>query len=295
MCPYRWFVDHELKPQRIDPRRRRLTAGQIAHKVLERLYAEQPGEERRPTPATLRGVEERARRSWSRRSAPRSSPASAPTRPRPCTASRAWCSPSSPTRPRRGSPFLPDPELAEASFGFEDSEKPPLEARERRHPRADRPDRHRPGRRGAGPGLQVRRQGRGRQGDAREGASSSSSSTCSRPGSSGAGSRRWPLPAARRRTSARKPKGLLRKSLRRTWPASTRGRTTTSTTRLRAGPRRRPRSRRRRSSRRSRRATSAGGRSATRAPPTATSSRSAAASVASPRRSPPRTTRSDEE
>ncbi|MGH2956546.1 MAG: PD-(D/E)XK nuclease family protein [Solirubrobacterales bacterium] len=52
-CPYRWFVDHELKPQRIGPQDEALHAGSVAHQVLEALYEEPPGAERRPTPAVL--------------------------------------------------------------------------------------------------------------------------------------------------------------------------------------------------------------------------------------------------
>ena len=38
LCPYRWFIGHELRPQRIGPEDEPLTSGSIAHKVLEALY-----------------------------------------------------------------------------------------------------------------------------------------------------------------------------------------------------------------------------------------------------------------
>src|SRR4051794_16857620 len=53
LCPYRWFIGHELNPQRIGPPEEPLTSGSIAHKVLESLYEEPPGAEPRPTPETL--------------------------------------------------------------------------------------------------------------------------------------------------------------------------------------------------------------------------------------------------
>src|SRR4051794_2460425 len=53
VCPYRWFIGHELNPQRIGPPEEPLTSGSIAHKVLESLYEEPPGAEPRPTPETL--------------------------------------------------------------------------------------------------------------------------------------------------------------------------------------------------------------------------------------------------
>jgi RecB family exonuclease len=52
-CPYRWFVQHELKPQSIGPEAEPLTSGSIAHKVLEALYENPPAPGGRPTPETL--------------------------------------------------------------------------------------------------------------------------------------------------------------------------------------------------------------------------------------------------
>ena len=52
-CPYRWFVGHELSPQRLDPEPDQLTAGSIVHDVLERLYGERPGEDAIPRPDDL--------------------------------------------------------------------------------------------------------------------------------------------------------------------------------------------------------------------------------------------------
>ena len=52
-CPYRWFIQHELKPQPIGPEAEPLTSGSIAHKVLEALYENPPAPGGRPTPETL--------------------------------------------------------------------------------------------------------------------------------------------------------------------------------------------------------------------------------------------------
>jgi RecB family exonuclease len=59
-CPYRWFVDHELRPQRVGPVDEALNAGSVAHQVLEALYEDPPGPERRPTAASLGKWRERA-------------------------------------------------------------------------------------------------------------------------------------------------------------------------------------------------------------------------------------------
>jgi ATP-dependent helicase/DNAse subunit B len=59
-CPYRWFVDHELKPQRLDPQPEALTTGSIVHEVLERLYREPPGGDRIPRSGDLERWRDRA-------------------------------------------------------------------------------------------------------------------------------------------------------------------------------------------------------------------------------------------
>ena len=59
-CPYRWFVDHELSPQRLEPQPAALTAGSIVHEVLERLYAAPPGPEPMPRREDLERWRDRA-------------------------------------------------------------------------------------------------------------------------------------------------------------------------------------------------------------------------------------------
>jgi ATP-dependent helicase/DNAse subunit B len=53
LCSYRWFVSHELDPQPLDPVPDPLIQGGLMHKVLERLYAERPGGDSLPRPASL--------------------------------------------------------------------------------------------------------------------------------------------------------------------------------------------------------------------------------------------------
>jgi len=61
LCPYRWFIRHELNPQRVGPEDEPLTSGSIAHKVLESLYEQPPGPGPRPTTESLGAWRERAR------------------------------------------------------------------------------------------------------------------------------------------------------------------------------------------------------------------------------------------
>ena len=53
VCSYRWFVDHELRPQSLDPAPEPLTQGGIMHAVLEDLYRDPPGEDALPRPGDL--------------------------------------------------------------------------------------------------------------------------------------------------------------------------------------------------------------------------------------------------
>ena len=50
-CPYRWFVDRELEPRRPPPSDP-LSAGSVAHMVLEKLYVDPPADDRAPTTAS---------------------------------------------------------------------------------------------------------------------------------------------------------------------------------------------------------------------------------------------------
>jgi ATP-dependent helicase/DNAse subunit B len=124
-CPYRWFVDHELSPRRIGPAEEPLTAGQVAHQILEGLYAEPPSPEGRPTPATLPAWQERAHElteAFGPVLLPREQADTAAALHRVEGLVLAFLVDEAETP----APFVPVPELAEARFGFPDSEKPAL-------------------------------------------------------------------------------------------------------------------------------------------------------------------------
>jgi RecB family exonuclease len=53
VCSYRWFVNHELAPQRLDPDPDPLVQGGLMHTAIERLYRERPGGGPLPRPASL--------------------------------------------------------------------------------------------------------------------------------------------------------------------------------------------------------------------------------------------------
>ena len=47
-CSYRWFVGHELAPQRLEPEADPLWLGGVVHEALHRLYARASGRGRDP-------------------------------------------------------------------------------------------------------------------------------------------------------------------------------------------------------------------------------------------------------
>lgn len=52
-CSYRWFVNHELQPQRLVPAPDPLWLGGVVHDALHRLYLEHPGDDLIPRPADV--------------------------------------------------------------------------------------------------------------------------------------------------------------------------------------------------------------------------------------------------
>ena len=124
LCPYRWFIRHELSPQRIGPQEEPLTSGSIAHKVLESLYEDPPGPGPRPTPETLDAWRRRARELISEVGASRLPPEIADTAPalrRVEGLVLAFLADEATT----ATAF--EPVDTEAAFGFDDSEMGPLQ------------------------------------------------------------------------------------------------------------------------------------------------------------------------
>ena len=52
-CPYKWFVEHELQPRRLEPEADPLWLGSVVHDALERLYRDPPGDDSVPRPGDL--------------------------------------------------------------------------------------------------------------------------------------------------------------------------------------------------------------------------------------------------
>ncbi len=52
-CSYKWFVEHELTPRRLEPTADPLWLGTVVHDALDRLYRESPGADSIPRPGDL--------------------------------------------------------------------------------------------------------------------------------------------------------------------------------------------------------------------------------------------------
>jgi ATP-dependent helicase/DNAse subunit B len=141
VCSYRWFVDHELDPQSIEPTPEPLTQGGIVHAVLERLYREPPGPDGIPTPGSLDAWTERAGRLLDEvadeRGAPRDALERVGRRRMRVLIERYLA-----REAEAETPLRPDPELLEASFGTgDDDQRPPLDLGEfELHGKIDRVD-----------------------------------------------------------------------------------------------------------------------------------------------------------
>lgn len=52
-CSYKWFVEHELAPRRLEPEADPLWLGGVVHRALERLYRDPPGDDSIPRPGDV--------------------------------------------------------------------------------------------------------------------------------------------------------------------------------------------------------------------------------------------------
>jgi PD-(D/E)XK nuclease superfamily len=127
LCSYRWFVGHELRPQRIDPTDEPLVLGGLAHRALEELYRERPDGTPRPTPKNLAGWRRRARELVERHAEESDLPASDPMVLAQIRRVEGLIAAFLADEAASESVLLPDPELLEAHFDDEEGQRPALE------------------------------------------------------------------------------------------------------------------------------------------------------------------------
>jgi ATP-dependent helicase/nuclease subunit B len=121
-CPYKWFVEHELQPQRLEPEADPLWLGSLVHEALEALYRDPPGADAIPRPADLDRWRGRFAELLDRTATERSGPLNH-TRRAALERARAQVDAFLAAEAETDTPFRPRPDLLEVAFGpFEDGE-----------------------------------------------------------------------------------------------------------------------------------------------------------------------------
>lgn len=123
-CSYRWFVSHELTPQRLEPEADPLWLGSVVHNALERLYREAPGADSIPRPGDVAA--------WRRRLGELLAEEAADEDGRPPAGDRAVALARARAQAERfldeeaasETELRPDPRLLELAFGFEGEDDP---------------------------------------------------------------------------------------------------------------------------------------------------------------------------
>ncbi len=151
-CSYKWFVDHELSPQRLEPEADPLWLGGVVHDALEKLYRDPPGDDSIPRPGDVGRWRRRFGELLDEIATVRSGAALNQARRAKLDRARVQIEAFLEHESTLESEFRPDPELLEVAFGpFADQPDArrcaPSRASLRRvlAARADRP--HRPRRR----------------------------------------------------------------------------------------------------------------------------------------------------
>lgn len=120
-CSYKWFVDHELSPQRLEPEADPLWLGSVVHDALERLYREAPGEDSIPRPGDLGRWRERFAELLTEIAIGRSGAALNQARRSRLDRARVQIEAFLEQEAQLESEFRPDPELLELTFGAFDN------------------------------------------------------------------------------------------------------------------------------------------------------------------------------
>ena len=127
LCSYRWLIGHELRPQRLDPADEPLVLGGLAHRALEDLYKERPGDTARPTPKTLAAWRHRARELVEQHAEESDLPAANPVARAQIRRVEGLISAFLSDEAATERVLMPDPELLEAHFDDEEGTRPALE------------------------------------------------------------------------------------------------------------------------------------------------------------------------
>jgi ATP-dependent helicase/DNAse subunit B len=123
-CPYKWFVEHELEPQRLEPEADPLWLGSLVHDALERLYREAPGEDSIPRPGDVGRWRERFAELLSQRAVESTGTPLHHARRAALERARIQVEAFLDAEAASETAFRPDPGLLEVSFGpFDDEDE----------------------------------------------------------------------------------------------------------------------------------------------------------------------------
>jgi ATP-dependent helicase/DNAse subunit B len=132
-CPYKWFVEHELSPQRLEPEADPLWLGSLVHDALERLYREPPGEDSIPRPGDVGRWRARFAELLEEGAVERAGASLNHTRRAALERARIQVESFLEAEAASETDFRPDPDLLEVTFGHfdeleggEGDERPPL-------------------------------------------------------------------------------------------------------------------------------------------------------------------------
>jgi ATP-dependent helicase/DNAse subunit B len=116
-CSYRWFVDHELSPQRLEPEADPLWIGGVVHEALEGLYRDPPGSDAVPRENDLGRWRSRFAELLDDAATSRTGVAPTPARRAALDRARVQVEAFLREEAECASEFRPRPELLEVSFG----------------------------------------------------------------------------------------------------------------------------------------------------------------------------------
>lgn len=124
-CSYRWFVNHELAPQRLEPTADPLWLGGLVHDALHQLYLEPPGADLIPRPADAGRWKRRFSELLDELLADPGRAASSPDRRLAVARVRIQVDAFLDEEAERQTDLRPRPELLERSFGFKEVDDDP--------------------------------------------------------------------------------------------------------------------------------------------------------------------------
>lgn len=121
-CSYRWFVDHELMPERLEPAADPLWLGGIVHDALSALYADPPGDDALPRPGDLGRWKRRFGELFDERLADPDRGATTGARKLMAARAREQVEAFLEAEAERETDLRPRPDLLEVGFGFEEED-----------------------------------------------------------------------------------------------------------------------------------------------------------------------------